>query len=410
MRTVPSLLALPARSHYQVPISLPVLLPSTSHLYITHQRTLDGALGLVLWSTTEPAVALICSCLPVMRPLYTTGLKRLGSSRGWTWNMSKRSKTSDYSTGSSGQDKEDSNMTGSTLRSPITTKTKNDKFYWKITDAEISGPYQEMHSPNLPLDKPLPPAYSPRQEEDTGYHTWSWNLLSRPRSENKAPKLTRSPTVRDSAVPWRSPISPETGVRTTVSGGKWSNKITPIHLKTKSPPPTKFPYPRRQFDNWSSLPDNARTSLSQKRPPLQIPKGGATISAPPPSPAPLRHVAKCDVRHRSIAGSPDGGFILPPKPRSVARTENEERIKPPKLTVRTADDSSPPLGSSPPKFSSPTAYKGWDRGPRDGTGDMSGERLLPNMRPVSNLTIWPSREGNVTERDVEVAVGKGLAV
>ena len=56
-----------------------------------------GLLTFAIWSTVEPAVALICACLPVMRPLFISILKvipssRLGSwPRSWTRSSSSRS-------------------------------------------------------------------------------------------------------------------------------------------------------------------------------------------------------------------------------------------------------------------------------------------------------------------------------
>lgn len=43
----------------------------------SHQRTLDRLLGAVLWANAEAQVALICSCLPTLRPFirrYVPGL------------------------------------------------------------------------------------------------------------------------------------------------------------------------------------------------------------------------------------------------------------------------------------------------------------------------------------------------
>ena len=341
---------------------------------------------MILWSTTEPAVALICSCLPVLRPLYTTGLKRLGASRGWNWYSSKRSKTSDYSPGASSRDKQNTNLSGSTVRSPITPGAKHVKFWSHVNDSEMSRPYEEIHSPDLHLDKPLPPAYSPRQEEDTGYHTWSWNLLSRPRHEEKAPKLTRSPTVKNGAISWRSPTSPETGVRTTVSGGFWGNKISPLRFKSQPSKQSKPPNPRSRSDNWGASAGTAMSSISKAWSPIPN-LSGDVYTHPAPSPLPpMRHVSKCDVRHHST-GSPEGGFLLPPKPRPIAWIESEERTAPPRLTVRTA--SSPPP-NSPSSFAGPGAHNSWNCDPRLVVSDQSRERMTPGARRGSDVTLWPA--------------------
>ena len=48
---------------------------------------LDDAVDGLLWAVTEPATGLICSCLPVMRPLLVKVKKKYGSSTassGWT--------------------------------------------------------------------------------------------------------------------------------------------------------------------------------------------------------------------------------------------------------------------------------------------------------------------------------------
>lgn len=179
-----------------------------------------GALSFILWSITEPAVGLICSCLPVLRPLFTGGLIKLGSSHGRSWYTSKRSKSNEYSGGSSKRDQKKSNMTGT---------------------------YEEMQTPLSSFDKPLPPAYSPLQEKDTGYHTWSWNALSRPRHENNSPKLTRSPRERDVPALGRSPSFPSPENRPFGQG-----LSSPSRLKTNSPILDKSPKPSSPSDNLDS--------------------------------------------------------------------------------------------------------------------------------------------------------------
>lgn len=44
-----------------------------------------GALNFIIWSTTEPAVALICACLPITRSLLATGVSKISSWTGPSW-------------------------------------------------------------------------------------------------------------------------------------------------------------------------------------------------------------------------------------------------------------------------------------------------------------------------------------
>lgn len=53
-----------------------------------NHRALDraGALNFIIWSTTEPAVALICACLPITRSLLASYINKISSSfnnRSW---------------------------------------------------------------------------------------------------------------------------------------------------------------------------------------------------------------------------------------------------------------------------------------------------------------------------------------
>ena len=262
----------------------------------------------------------------------------------------------------------------------------------------MAGPYEEMQSPISLFDKPLPPAYSPRQEEDVGYHTWSWNLLSRPRNEKNSPKLKRSPTARDSATLWRSPRLSSAGNRTTLTGGKRKDDLSPPRRETDTTIQDKSPKPRSRFDDWSSPPRTAKTAPSQKRSPVHSPRSDADSWASP-SLVPIRHVSQCDVRQRPVPVSPDGSFILPPRPRAMARIESNERMAPPKLKIRTQ------YNTPPPKITSD-----WDHGPRDGAVSRTGEQTLPRMRSDSDETVWPYVVPDITREEVEAAIFRGHAM
>ena len=369
------------------------MLRSIANTYIT-----GGGLSFILWSTTEPAVALICSCLPVLRPLYTTGMAKLGSSRGpWNWYASKRSKSYGDLGGSAGKDKEKSYLGGSTLRSDETAKNKEGLSWLKTTDSEAAGGYQQMQSPISPLDKPLPPAYSPPYQEDTGYHTWTWNLLSRPRNENHSPNLTRSPKVRDSATPWQPPTWSDSGVHTSVSAGRRiKRKNSPPRLKTHTPILDTRPQPQSQFSDWNSPPRTAKSHLIKwARPsPMQSPRSDCDSWASP-SLIPTRHISKRDIHPANRISSIDSNSpILPSKPRPVARVETEstERLTPPKLNIRTANNS--PAPPTPLRKPSPPTNEGRNSRRRANShiADWAESHAMgsPRGRSNSDETLWPS--------------------
>ena len=354
-----------------------------------------------MWSTTEPAAALICCCLPVLRPLYTRGLKKLGPSHAWSSYISRRAKTNELPTGSF--DKDSAIMTGKTWRSPTPAQAKKGKPWSKTADTEMSGTYEEMFTPLHTLNKPLPPAYSPRQEEEEkiSHHTWSLNLLSRSKDERKSPKLTMPPTVRDSVAPWRSPTSPETGVRTTVTSGKWGDKVAPIRLKTQKSTSKKSSSQQSQLDNWTSPSWTAKTSISQTISLVPNPRGPTTPVISPSTSMPIRHVVTADERHPSTPRSPEGGFILPPKPQP--RIESEGTV-PPRSILRTANRSVPPPDFD-PAFSSPTVYNDRNQVLRESIDSPRGERTFyDDGRPVSEMSTEPSVEMDVTQGDIEAVI------
>ena len=55
----------------------------------------SGALAFTVWSTSEPAVGLVCACLPVMAPLYLTLVARI--SKSWSWVTSRQNSRSSNS-------------------------------------------------------------------------------------------------------------------------------------------------------------------------------------------------------------------------------------------------------------------------------------------------------------------------
>ena len=84
-------LSLPFASQFAGKIKLMLTLPN-SGVAVSLARAItlrspnlfrQGIIVLAVWSTTECAVALICACLPVMRPLFTFISKTL-SIRSWT--------------------------------------------------------------------------------------------------------------------------------------------------------------------------------------------------------------------------------------------------------------------------------------------------------------------------------------
>ena len=337
-----------------------------------------------------------------------TGIVKLGSSRGWTWYTSKRSRSYSSSADSSKREREKSNLAESTMRSPAAPKPKNHKVWLKTTETEMTGPYEEVHSPISPLDNPLPPSYSPRRDEDVGYHTWSWNLLSRPRNEKNAPKLTRSPTARDSATPWKPPNVPSVESRTTVSGRKPKENSSLPRSKIHIPSPDESLKPRSQLDSWSSVPRTAKATPSRPRSlvPGSISDNDSRAS---PSSLPTRHVSQCAVRQRSGPVSPDGSFIVPSRPRPIARIESNERITPPKLKIRTQNNT--PLPPTPPsKITSPSSYTSQHQGFRDGAVSRAEEPALPRMRSDSGETVWPHVIPEITREEVEDAIFRGHAM
>ena len=296
------------------------------------------------------------------------------------------------------------------MRSPAKTKSKHHKGWLTTTETEITGPYEQMHSPISPLDKPLPPAYSPRQEEDVGYHTWSWNLLSRPRNERNAPRLTRSPTTRDNTAPWRSPSLPNADIRTTMTSGKCNGteNITSPRVKTSTPATKATPDLHNQLDKWSSPPWTANTTHSQMQSPAHSPKSDASSWASP-SFVLRRHVSQCDVRQRLVPGLPDDGFVPLSRPRAMAPIESNERKTPPKLRIRTQNNNTPPL-APPSQILSPSSCTDQDYGLRDDAVSRVGEHALPRMRSESDETVWPYVVPDITKEEVEAAIIRGHAV
>ena len=59
-----------------------------------------GGFAFITWSITEPAVGLICACLPISRPLYRLGVGKIGA--GWAKLRNKRSGISSSGDGERG--------------------------------------------------------------------------------------------------------------------------------------------------------------------------------------------------------------------------------------------------------------------------------------------------------------------
>ena len=327
----------------------------------------------------------------MLRPLYISGFAKITSRGPWSWYQSRKSKSygtsggSGGTSGSSGKNGAQSDLTEPTLRSVPNTISLEKKSWLKSSDAEIGvrpldDPYSNASSPISPLDKPLPPAYAPPGHGDTGYHTWSWNLLSRPRDENKTPSLSRRTLIEENGHPFRiSSTYPDRSTSKRVPtipfrSKSSSNCCTPPQLKTHTPILDRDPAPhdRTQHDPLSPTPPPPFSPGSFGPAPPQTPypltwrdpKSGSGSSspaaAPPPPPIPphrnhshsfsYNYYAKA-VSDRSVAlpsplDSPvSSAPTNPARPKPVARTESRlgrgqeagsRRV--PKLSVRTNYD------------------------------------------------------------------------
>ena len=152
-------------------------------VYIATQGFKSGAFAFVIWSTTEPAVGLICACLPVMRPLYTTGLRKFSSSWAFSWTRSwTRSRKSSLFP-SSGYSKDLSNATTAVDKSIDKTQVGEPETSWYSHHPAKSSRGSSKHDTSnlsLSISKPLPPIYPERRSSRSLPH-----YASSPRSEQE---------------------------------------------------------------------------------------------------------------------------------------------------------------------------------------------------------------------------------
>lgn len=178
-----------------------------------------GALAFIVWSTTEPAVALICACLPVLRPLYTTGLAKLNSTRA-SWGRYHSRKSGSYVTTGNSTSKGNHPMRASIWK-PKPTSTISSNPNMDYAKEEVARP--PFVGP--PVVK-SPPSYSQRLN---GEHHIPFNWASKPPSTSRARSnsdetaVTVWPTVNDQpAVPNKSVIQREVEAR-RYAGGRPKN-------------------------------------------------------------------------------------------------------------------------------------------------------------------------------------------
>lgn len=300
---------------------------------LTFPLRLAGGFTLILWSAIEPAVAFICSCLPVLRTLYTHGVAKLGSRTPWSWYSSKRS------AGPVSKDPNNLNYTGTTLRSDLTAKNVDEKSWLKMADPEVAvqpmDGSSEALSPTSPLEKPLPPAYTPNLERDTGYHTWSWNLLSRLRDEHIAPSLTRASLIKETGTPWRNDGSKSPEKKTT------SGFFTRFSSKSAEQA-SALPFHEPKTDQ-PIKPDRQELTISP--PSRNSAKNSLGIRVTRPSSPEKRSHSNSYDSWASPSSVPPKKFFLsdadkqPARPKPVARLESsdggEPSMVPPKLAIRT---------------------------------------------------------------------------
>ena len=132
-----------------------------------------GIINFAIWSTAEPTVALICACLPVMRPLFVSITKAISSTGSWrtsSWGWSRGGKPPSKSAGG-----------GSASSKTLTNNsvTSGGRAYGREKRADSgfgnSHPYVkvettiESHEMELrsPLS-PLPPSYPARASVTAG--------------------------------------------------------------------------------------------------------------------------------------------------------------------------------------------------------------------------------------------------
>ena len=268
--------------------------------------------------------------MPVLRPLYTNAFAKLGSTRGWNSYPWKSSRSHGSSAIYSSKSKGPSILSGNTSHPALASKDIRHGKWAKVTETDSEGRYEDMKSLASPIDKPLPPAYSFSPEEDTGYHTWSWNLLSRPRKETLAPKLTRSPNLRDCAPSnvVRKASSARDGAAVVGNGKFWGRASLP-RLKKQTLEVSKRRSTTRQPDERRSPLKEAKTSTSPSRwqSPSHSPISEADSWASP-SMVPTKHVSRDDMMQRPIPGSPDDGFSIQPRSQSKAQEEDATQQRP----------------------------------------------------------------------------------
>lgn len=333
-------------------------------------------------------MAIICSCLPVLRPLYTHGFAKIGSRTPWSRLSSKRSEQygSHGTPGRSrNKDQTDTNYTGTTLKSDGDPQNTDDKKWFDATDAEIgfarSDERSATQSPVSPLDKPLPPAYTECQG-DTAYHTWTWNLLSRPRDERKSPTLTRQTIIKETGYPWRESIHTASSSRNHVPAAT-SRSLTgtsdsyPLRLETHTPILDRSPNASSSQQPWSA--GNTSTNAS-----------------PTPSSfsRPLSKRSSLSMRPLPLNSSQQ-----PARPKPVAR---EDRVGPrstsaPKLAVRS-QPSSPPVThhtTFSDTINSATIIDVFSDPPADNPGDYIPLTARPRRGShVSELAVSPLASTN----------------
>ena len=322
-----------------------------------------GGLTFVIWSTVEPGVAIICSCLPVLRPLYSKGIARFGFHGPWAKYLSKRSQS--YGTPrASRKEHQRSSLTGTTLRSQDAIKHPDDKSWLKISDTELGIRAVEnpsgAQSPISPLDKPLPPAYEP-PEGDTAYHTWTWNLLNRERDEVKAPTLSRATMIKENGHPWKiepvqtKPEKKKERQSKRISFKRFTSRLGPApRLETHTPILDRSPNPTVPVS-----PDCRNPPLGFRRHSLERRRSDVHASTAQPGSAnsgrakgssPSPYFSSPTVRSRPLFHpGPLNDPAQPSKPKPVARENIDiaQRVDPPRLTVRSSSTTSPPIHQLP---------------------------------------------------------------
>ncbi|KAL9130014.1 MAG: hypothetical protein Q9217_001698 [Psora testacea] len=83
---------------------------------------IEGLSTFAIWSTTEPAVALICACLPVMRPVFIAVAKFMPSGNSWSsWTRTFRGRKSKSTS--------DTSSTKTLTDNSVSTRGLNEEFH-----------------------------------------------------------------------------------------------------------------------------------------------------------------------------------------------------------------------------------------------------------------------------------------